>query len=350
MALGAALCLLAAPRGAAGNVTLIRFWAESDASSVTLNWETATELDTVGFRLRRAMTPSGPFQPLSASFVGARGGPAEGGLYRWQDRSVTVGQTYYYRLDSVNPSQGSTSYDDVVCAVPGGGDCVPEPTATRTPTPAPSGTPRPSSTPRGSGNTPRPSSTARPTATPRSGSGPGTGGAEASVTPRPTGSPRPGATVAAATVTAGPAASRAAATAGSAAGSARGSANGSASGSATVAGAATAVTAAGTNPLTVNRPLPTRAAERLEGVPTTGAPPPQALAGAAPSGPPTLVAALAAPGPQGGRGARIGGRSLGVAEDAAPPPRPLPVGAVVAGLGLLLAGLAWRMAQLARRW
>ena len=58
LALGAALCLLAAPRGAAGNVTLIRFWAESDASSVTLNWETATELDTVGFRLRRAMTHS----------------------------------------------------------------------------------------------------------------------------------------------------------------------------------------------------------------------------------------------------------------------------------------------------
>lgn len=340
--LAAAFLLLAAPRGAAANVTLVSFRAQGDAAGVNLQWETATELDTVGFRLRRAASASGPFQVLSGSFVAARGGPAEGGSYQWRDGAAPAGQAAYYQLDSVDFDQGTVTYDRVVCAIPGGGACAPPPTATRPTSPAPSATLRPSATPRPSATardpsrTPRPTPTARASRTPRPvATDPGAG-----VTPaaRPSGSPRPGTTASAAA-----AATRAATVAG-------GTLPAAGARTATVGrpvAAGTASPAAELSPAIDQNPSAQGLAPTgVAASPAVGSPPPISPAAAQAS---TLVASADAGATRIPRAAGVSGRSLGGAPDEALPSRPLPAGLVAAGLGLLLAALGWRMLQLVRR-
>ncbi len=340
--LAAAFLLLAAPRGAAANVTLVSFRAQGDAAGVSLQWETATELDTVGFRLRRAAAATGPFQVLSGSFVAARGGPAEGARYQWRDGSAPAGQAVYYQLDSVDFDQGTVTYDTVVCAIPGGGVCAPPPTAIRPTSPAPSATLRPSATPRPSPTAREPSRTPRPTSTPRASRTPRPVAADptAGVTPavRPSGSPRPGTTASPAATATG-----AAATAGA---------------TRPVAGARTATAggavAAGTaSPATDLSPAadPNRAAQGLAPTgaaasPTAGSPTPIIPAAAEAS---TLAASAVAGATRIPRAAGVSGRSLGGALGEAPASRPLPAGLVADGLGLLLVALGWRMLQLVRR-
>lgn len=169
------------------SVTLNFFRGESVSDGARLYWQTATELDTAGFRILRASDSGGPFQELSEiGFVEARGGPVSGDTYEVLDATVDTGQTYWYRL--VEVEQNSSEHDlhtfpltigaeptatlEAVATSDDGdsdGNTQPEassPTATRTPSPSPSpGTQNQSAT-----NTPRPATaTADRQATPTPG-------------------------------------------------------------------------------------------------------------------------------------------------------------------------------------
>lgn len=328
----ASLASLGSPRRAAASVTLTRFWASSDAAVITLHWETATEQDTVGFRLRRAGSRSGPFEVLGGSFVVAVGGPAEGGVYSWRDHAVAAGRAYYYKLDSVRPDQSGLTYDPVVCAMTGGAACAPEPTATPTPTASPSSTARPSASPRPPSSTPRPTATRRPSGTPRP-----AGGADPSATARGMATPRPTSGVEAGrSATPGPspsAAPTAAQTALPAAGFAV------ATPARTPRRRDPPSPAAGESPAAWGDP----AAGAVPAGRSTPEPSPSAAAGQ-PGG-----ATAAPPAEEAPPASRVGSRILGGAGGAAAGPAALPGGLVAAGLGLLLAALAWRMRQLVRR-
>ena len=54
------------------NVSLVSFRAEARTDRVELLWESATELDTVGYQLRRGARQEGPFQALPGAFIPAR--------------------------------------------------------------------------------------------------------------------------------------------------------------------------------------------------------------------------------------------------------------------------------------
>lgn len=161
------------------SVTLSYFRGESVPEGARLEWQTATELDTAGFRVFRASDESGPFQELGEiGFVEARGGPVSGDTYEALDATVVTGQTYWYRLVEVEQNSSEhplhtlelrigTEPTATVDAVgtsddgdnggetqPGAGDT----TATRTPSPSPS----PVTTSQSATNTPRPA-TATPT-------------------------------------------------------------------------------------------------------------------------------------------------------------------------------------------
>jgi len=95
-------------------VTLASFTAEGGAGRITLAWETAIELNNLGFNLYRSDTAAGPYAQLNDVLIPslAPGSPA-GGEYAWEDQDVAAGATYYYKLESVDVRGQPTQYGPI---------------------------------------------------------------------------------------------------------------------------------------------------------------------------------------------------------------------------------------------
>jgi hypothetical protein len=87
---------------------------------VTVEWSTASELDTAGFNLARGDSQEGPFTRLNAEVIPASPDPLVGGSYVYTDTQVVAGHTYYYQLEEVEISGGS-SVQGVVAVTASGG-------------------------------------------------------------------------------------------------------------------------------------------------------------------------------------------------------------------------------------
>ena len=87
---------------------------------VTVEWSTASELNTAGFNLSRGDSQTGPFTRLNAEVIPASPDPLVGGSYIYTDTQVVTGQTYYYQLEEVETS-GGTSVQGVVAVTASGG-------------------------------------------------------------------------------------------------------------------------------------------------------------------------------------------------------------------------------------
>jgi hypothetical protein len=94
-------------------VTLASFVARGFDSSVLLEWETASELDNLGFHLYRGLSADGPWTKLNASIIPGLGSSPEGRQYRWVDGGLANGTTYFYRLEDVDRHGQVTSHGPV---------------------------------------------------------------------------------------------------------------------------------------------------------------------------------------------------------------------------------------------
>lgn len=81
--------------------------------TVTVEWSTASELNTAGFNLSRGDSPAGPFVRVNAELIPASNDPLIGGVYTFTDTRVSAGRTYYYRLEEVE-TDGATTEQGVV--------------------------------------------------------------------------------------------------------------------------------------------------------------------------------------------------------------------------------------------
>lgn len=68
---------------------------------ILVEWTTGSEMNTAGFNLYRSSQPGGPFVRINADLIPASSDPLAGGKYKYEDRAVTPGQTYYYKLEDV---------------------------------------------------------------------------------------------------------------------------------------------------------------------------------------------------------------------------------------------------------
>jgi hypothetical protein len=105
-------------------VKLASFTARGFESAVLVEWETASELDNLGFHLHRAPSPDGPWARLNASLIPGLGSSPEGRSYRHVDFGLVNGTPYFYRLEDVDRRGRATSHGPV-SATPTAG--VPEP-------------------------------------------------------------------------------------------------------------------------------------------------------------------------------------------------------------------------------
>ncbi|OQA20060.1 MAG: hypothetical protein BWY63_01588 [Chloroflexi bacterium ADurb.Bin360] len=95
-------------------VTLASFTAAPQGDSIRVTWETATELENLGFNLYRGESAAGPWTPLNVELIAPQNpGGTSGAVYEWLDSGVTPGVTVYYRLEDVDIHGASTFHGPV---------------------------------------------------------------------------------------------------------------------------------------------------------------------------------------------------------------------------------------------
>jgi hypothetical protein len=135
MGMIAASCLLPArPAPVQAAVYLLYFRATGEENRVVLRWETAQEVDNVGFNLYRAEVPQfNEREKLNEGLIPSKAfGEMFGASYSYPDTEVVKGVTYYYWLESIDTHSVGEFYSyDAESATPG---ASPSPTSTSTPT------------------------------------------------------------------------------------------------------------------------------------------------------------------------------------------------------------------------
>jgi len=95
-------------------VELASFTAAPQGSTILLEWETATELDNLGFNLYRAGSASSPREQLNAALIPAQSpGSAAGAAYTFADETAAPGVTYHYWLEDVDVHGATTLHGPV---------------------------------------------------------------------------------------------------------------------------------------------------------------------------------------------------------------------------------------------
>lgn len=81
--------------------------------SILIEWQTATEIDTIGFNLYRADQIEGPYQKLNASLIPAADDPLRGGSYHYVDANLMPNRIYYYQLEDVDIQGKTTRHEPI---------------------------------------------------------------------------------------------------------------------------------------------------------------------------------------------------------------------------------------------
>jgi hypothetical protein len=116
-------------KSALAAVTLVSFTATGGDGQVLIEWETASEMDNIGFNLWRSTSEAGDYVRLNDSLIPSQAlGSVIGAYYYYTDSDVINGTTYYYKLESVDV-YGHVEFHGPISATPGA-----QPTATPTPT------------------------------------------------------------------------------------------------------------------------------------------------------------------------------------------------------------------------
>ena len=121
-------------------VDLLYFRTQSGVNNITLQWETATEIDNAGFYIQRSLEINAGYQRIT-SFIASQGDQFTGHYYEYNDQTVSSGIGYYYKLEIVSAG-GDSEYSDAVNGIIN----VSTPTTTTTQAINPTNTPTPTST------------------------------------------------------------------------------------------------------------------------------------------------------------------------------------------------------------
>lgn len=98
-------------------IALVTFSAVPQADRIELHWITASEFSNYGFRLRRALAEDEDYE-IIAEILSQSSGIATTS-YVFEDRDVSPGVTYYYKLSDIDLSGNEVIHPEIVSATPG---------------------------------------------------------------------------------------------------------------------------------------------------------------------------------------------------------------------------------------
>lgn len=84
----------------------------SNPAAIKIEWDTATEIDAVGFYLYRSQSADGAFALVNEELIPSRGDAQSGATYEYTDTEVLPGETYYYLLEEVEFDSTTNRYVD----------------------------------------------------------------------------------------------------------------------------------------------------------------------------------------------------------------------------------------------
>ncbi|MEJ2099380.1 MAG: C25 family peptidase propeptide domain-containing protein, partial [Desulfobacterales bacterium] len=94
-------------------IDLLSFTATGDGNQVRVDWETAQEIDNLGFNLYRSTNPAGPFVKINDGLIPGLIYSVKGKSYSYIDSSVTPSTLYYYKLEDLDASGTRTMHGPV---------------------------------------------------------------------------------------------------------------------------------------------------------------------------------------------------------------------------------------------
>lgn len=96
------------------SVSLISFTAETTESGILLSWETASEVDNLGFNLYRAEQVDGSKTQINPNLILSKSiGGTAGAVYEYLDAGVVNGVDYFYWLEDVDFTLNKTLYGPI---------------------------------------------------------------------------------------------------------------------------------------------------------------------------------------------------------------------------------------------
>ncbi len=101
-------------------VELVSFTARGRDGAILLEWETASELNNLGFHLYRARSEWGPYERITAAAIPGLGSSPVGARYRYEDRGLNNGERYFYKLEDIETT-GKSELRGPVSATPQAG-------------------------------------------------------------------------------------------------------------------------------------------------------------------------------------------------------------------------------------
>jgi hypothetical protein len=83
------------------------------APTVVVEWETASELETVGFNIYRSENPYEGYEKVNKIIIPSHGDSLGGGKYSFSDSQVRAFRRYYYTLEDVNAEGTGNRYGPI---------------------------------------------------------------------------------------------------------------------------------------------------------------------------------------------------------------------------------------------
>lgn len=81
---------------------------------VVLEWETASEVNNLGFHVLRSVKEDGDYVKITESMIE----PSRNGLYSFNDNKVVAGRTYYYKIEDISKDGTRTQHGPVEAKAP----------------------------------------------------------------------------------------------------------------------------------------------------------------------------------------------------------------------------------------
>lgn len=80
---------------------------------IVIEWQTATEIDTIGFNLYRAEDAQGPYLKINETLIPSSNDPLKGGSYQYVDARVVPKRVYFYQLEDLDTQGKATQHDPI---------------------------------------------------------------------------------------------------------------------------------------------------------------------------------------------------------------------------------------------
>ena len=87
--------------------------AESTVDGIMLTWETASEVNSLGFHVWRSDAKDGDYERITTSLIAGQGNSSAGAVYSFTDRNYEGNATYYYRIEQVDADGGSEMFSAI---------------------------------------------------------------------------------------------------------------------------------------------------------------------------------------------------------------------------------------------